>query len=237
MKKEELEKKLEGLDYPDIELPNHQRRLKMALLSSGRFAKRSFINFPPFADYVKEASMFKKVLMSAGAVALVAVLVVVGLTITTFKDSSQAQAQELVGKAISKVDGLSPDERQAVEQKVQVDLNRMLHDAKIAKDLAIVDRNTLDQEIIALNSSNSPVVSPDSILKKAIPDSKNLVTILRFTDRYGQKVTLGMDANNIPLWCMVDVIKAVIPAPTGKDPTATRLYKDNGDTPPPTPAK
>ena len=41
MKHEDLIKKLENLKTPEIELPGHKQALKMALLSSGRFKKRT----------------------------------------------------------------------------------------------------------------------------------------------------------------------------------------------------
>jgi inhibitor of cysteine peptidase len=45
MKHEDLTKKLENLKTPDIELTGHRRALKMALLSSGRFKKRTIMDW------------------------------------------------------------------------------------------------------------------------------------------------------------------------------------------------
>jgi len=41
MKHEDLVQKLETLETPDIELPGHRQTLRMALLNSGRFRKRT----------------------------------------------------------------------------------------------------------------------------------------------------------------------------------------------------
>jgi len=45
MKHEDLTKKLENLKTPDIELTGHRRALKMALLNSGRFKKRTVMDW------------------------------------------------------------------------------------------------------------------------------------------------------------------------------------------------
>ncbi|UCD22772.1 MAG: beta-propeller domain-containing protein [Chloroflexota bacterium] len=45
MKRDDLIKKLESLKTPDIELSGHRRALKMALLSSGRFKKRTIMDW------------------------------------------------------------------------------------------------------------------------------------------------------------------------------------------------
>jgi inhibitor of cysteine peptidase len=45
MKHEDLMKKLENLETPEIELPGHRQALKMALLSSGRFKERTIIDW------------------------------------------------------------------------------------------------------------------------------------------------------------------------------------------------
>jgi len=45
MKHEDLIKKLENLETPEIELPGHRQALKMALLSSGRFKARTIMDW------------------------------------------------------------------------------------------------------------------------------------------------------------------------------------------------
>ena len=45
MKHEDLIKKLENLETPEIEVPGHKQALKMALLNSGRFKERTIMNW------------------------------------------------------------------------------------------------------------------------------------------------------------------------------------------------
>jgi len=45
MRQEDLIKKLENLETPEIELPGHRQALKMALLNSGRFQQRTIMDW------------------------------------------------------------------------------------------------------------------------------------------------------------------------------------------------
>ncbi len=45
MKQEDLLKRLENLETPEIELPGHRQALRMALLNSGRFKKRTILDW------------------------------------------------------------------------------------------------------------------------------------------------------------------------------------------------
>lgn len=45
MKQEDLIKRLENLETPEIELPGHKQGLRMALLNSGRFNKRTVLDW------------------------------------------------------------------------------------------------------------------------------------------------------------------------------------------------
>ncbi|TET57096.1 MAG: hypothetical protein E3J50_01800, partial [Dehalococcoidia bacterium] len=45
MKQEDLIKRLENLETPEIELPGHRQALRMALLNSGRFRKRTVLDW------------------------------------------------------------------------------------------------------------------------------------------------------------------------------------------------
>lgn len=67
MNKDDLIKKLENLDLPKIELPNHQRRLKMALLNSGYFKERTTM------------SLLKKAIPVGSVIAIAAIIAVISL--------------------------------------------------------------------------------------------------------------------------------------------------------------
>lgn len=92
MNKDDLIKKLENLDLPEIELPSHQRRLKMALLNSGYFKKQTTM------------SLLKK-FAPIGAVAVIALLAVVG--VNYFKNPSLVEESD-TGLLQEPLDNSSP---------------------------------------------------------------------------------------------------------------------------------
>ena len=79
MKKEELEKKLENINLPQIEIQSHKQRLKMALLDSGYFKEKIIMSWT-------------KKLVSVG-VAL-ALIIVLGVTVVNPK-IMEARAMEI----------------------------------------------------------------------------------------------------------------------------------------------
>jgi hypothetical protein len=70
MKTEELFKKLEGLEYPDVEVAGHKRRLKTALLSSSTFSRQTA------GSRDDNLTRLRRVLVPAGIVVLVALLMI-----------------------------------------------------------------------------------------------------------------------------------------------------------------
>lgn len=80
MKHEDLMKKLENLETPEIELSGHRQALKMALLSSGRFKERTIM------DWVK---------ILAPVTAAVLLIAVVGFPNVIQPRLQMAQAKEI----------------------------------------------------------------------------------------------------------------------------------------------
>lgn len=81
MNKDDLIKKLENLDLPEVEFPSHKRQLKMALLNSGYFKKQTTM------------SLLKK-FAPIGAVAVITLLIVVG--VSYFKNPSSVSQNSIL---------------------------------------------------------------------------------------------------------------------------------------------
>lgn len=88
MNNEDLIKKLEKIDLPEVEFPSHQRQLKMALLNSGYFRKQTTMSL-----LKKTMSLLKKI-APIGAVAVIALFVVVG--VNYFKNPSSVSRNNLL---------------------------------------------------------------------------------------------------------------------------------------------
>ena len=104
MKEEDLIKKLENIELPDIKLQGHQRRLRMALLDAGYLKRQRKDIIPGLITYkikgVKDTMMkrlisqqpvWKTVTVAAAAVALILGLNLGGASLSMKSDYAQAQ--------------------------------------------------------------------------------------------------------------------------------------------------
>ncbi len=185
MKKEDVIKKLEELDFPEIEPQGHKRRLKMALLSSAAFDKRSFCDLFPIYKNFKELSVQKKryaLIGAASAIALVAVAA--GSFVFSFNPNT-VNAQEVAQKSYNTVSSMSAEELQLLCEKVKNEEPlALLAMAKEAGDLQVL---TAEEFISELNSQRCGV-------EMDLPDEFKNVTFLKFTaPDDGMKVVLGVD--------------------------------------------
>jgi hypothetical protein len=119
MQNDDFLKQLENLDLPQIELPTHQRRLKMALLNSGYWEKQ------PARTRVKKV-------VPVGT--LVAVLAIAGIVSFT-GPPSQVSAQDIAQKSYERVVSLPADQQAKVSAKLRLDSRTILQEAYNAKDL------------------------------------------------------------------------------------------------------
>lgn len=104
MKNEDLMKKLENLETPEIELSGHRQALKMALLGSGRFKERTIM------DWVK---------ILAPVTAAVLLIVVVGFPNVIQPRLQMAQAKEIAMSNLQVRDLMEENELEITEVKLQ----------------------------------------------------------------------------------------------------------------------
>ena len=199
MKKEELIKKLEELDYPEIEPADHKRRLEIALLSSKNFRQHGFKDFFLDVNWLKELTMFKKIILSVSACAIVALLIVGGLFISSINNPTTVSAQGLVDQAITQVAAANPQDIQVMESKAQMKLTAFLNEAKQANDLTTIDKSAVYKA----------VAENQVALVAAMPNSEP-VQYLRFT-RDGSIFIFGLDSGNLLVWFAQNPPKALAP--------------------------
>ena len=107
MKEEELIKKLENVELPDIKLQSHQRRLRMALLDADCLKRQRAITFSELAkskvkgvkDIMIKGLVSRQPIWKTAVVGMVALALVVGLSLTipSFSTDS-AYAADIVQK-------------------------------------------------------------------------------------------------------------------------------------------
>jgi hypothetical protein len=176
MNKEDLIKKLDNLDLPEIELQNHRRRLKMALLNSGYWkGERTIMSL-----------LKKQIVPFSGFIAIVAIIIVFSIV---FKSATlPVSAQELAQKSYDKVASLSPEQQEALKKTTgALDARDLLEEALSAEDLKVL---TYDEF-----ASQYPPVPPDQEGKL------RTLMFLRFTHSNGLTVILGIDRNFLPAFC------------------------------------
>jgi hypothetical protein len=195
MNKDDLIKKLENLDIPEVELQSHRRRLKMALLNSGYWKGETTM------------SLLKKAVPVGGIVAIAAIIVVFSFI---FKGTTpQADAQQIAQKSYQAVSSLTPEQQGKLKHSIgigfgtgigygtPIDVRDLLQEAQNAKDLEVLTYEEF--------ASQCPV-PPD-------PEGKlRNLKFLQFTNADGLKVILGLDQNNLPAFTLASYRNAQPPA-------------------------
>ncbi len=202
MNKNDFIKKLENLDLPKIELPSHQRRLKMALLNSGYFKEQFTMT-----------TLLKKVTLPVGALALVAIVAVSVISLTG--QPSQASAQEIAKKTYQTISNLPADQQARISGAVGFDSSTALQEAMNAPDLKALSYDEF---------AGSGPIPPD-------PDGKlHTLKFLQYTGSQGQIVTLGIDQkSNLPVFGSVKMQNANPPAGvSGEQGFNTMIRDGNG---------
>ena len=174
MNTDDLIKKLENLDFPKVELPSHQRRLKMALLNSGYYKGETTMSV-----------LQKRIVPVGGVIAIAAIIVVFSFVFRSATPPVSAQA--IAQKSYSKVASLSPEQQETLKRTTgRLDTYDLLEEALSAEDLKVLTYEEF--------ASQCPV-PPD-------PDGKlDTLMFLQFTHSNGLTVILGIDQDYLPAFC------------------------------------
>jgi hypothetical protein len=171
MNTDDLIKKLENLDLPEVDLQSHRRRLKMVLLNSGCWKGETTM------------SLLKKRIVPVGGIIAIAAIIVVFSFV--FKSATPpVSAQEIAQKSYNKVASLSPEQQETLKRTTgRLDSRDLLEEALNAEDLKVLTYEEF--------ASQCPV-PPD-------PDGKlNTLIFLQFTHSNGLTVILGIDQDYLP---------------------------------------
>lgn len=143
MNQEDLIKKLENLNLPEVKTAGHQNKLRQTLLNSKKFNESEKTQFKHgWAVLFSRKTIFS---MSTLMIAFIVVGSILGLTPQNSPDVAQAEAMDIVRGALQKVRLLSPEKRIELEATLGKDLNEILAEASKAKDLRWI--GTGDMEV------------------------------------------------------------------------------------------
>ena len=105
MKEEELIRKLENVELPDIKLQSHQRRLRMALLDAGSLKRQRGITILELVkskvkvgkDTITRGLVSRQPVWKTGVFGILALILVIGLSLTIPSSSTEsAYAADIV---------------------------------------------------------------------------------------------------------------------------------------------
>ena len=203
-------KNLELLEIPAPHAKHHQVLLRKALLSSSHWDKKtSFFDF--FVKGGEEITVMKKFL-NVGIIALVLIVAALFVVFSPMArtNTQRAYAEQLAQDSSQAVAQLTPSELQKLKQRLPLDPDELLQEAKNAKDLQILTYDQFMSEYgnVTMGTGGMTVNANGSITPPALPngtlnpgpqtiDMHNL-KFMQFTDTQGDKVVIGIDQNNLP---------------------------------------
>lgn len=207
-------------DFPEIATPRHERRLRTALLANRQFRRGGFLNFFN-PNFMKN---FSKIAVGA----TIALVFSLGIIPVAKLQAAKAEAREIVEQSQNVVANLSASEIAAIEKSLNADLGKSLAEARAAPDLKFVGeidlkieaektakmlRESLRDGTASISEDGTTVMiqkSEGSEKKNVIGHSEikndfGKVKMLEYTNPAGQKVTLGLDENDIPVLKLIEI--------------------------------
>lgn len=185
--KEELIKRLERLDLPNIKLPRHRQNLNMALLHSG------------YLTLKKQTTMsLMRKFATAGTIALAAAVVAIGIGYFKNPGSSVAYAKQLAQSSYHAVLSLSPAQQIALGNRIGWNVStpaELLREATNANDLSTVSYNQFMHENAQTSVASTANTTSATSNPSATADMHN-ARFLQFTAQNGEVIYLAIEQNN-----------------------------------------
>lgn len=220
-----MEERLSGLDFPEIKLAGHQARLKNSLLVSRRFSPNNNLNLLFMIKQVKfavPALLFLTLVMvvglslmpglnKAGTAQAKELIAESRFAITQLSQEARAQLEELIQADLSKSleEAYNANDLEYIGEE---DLAARSRDVTDDLQIDFLDQETgvasQDGEAKAITTtiSSSNSGSDDNVklgFGKFIADynakTMTKIKVLKYTDKNGNKVILGLNADNLPV--------------------------------------
>lgn len=201
--KHTLEKHLEHMQIPTLTVKKFASQLEKELMSASSWNKKS--NFRDFLWKGGENIMIQHKIITSGIAFGVMAIVIAGGIFLLPNNTKTAYAEQIAQQSYHALSHLSPDKLQDLKQRLPVDPNDLLSEAKNAKDLQTI---TYDQfvkytpQIKMRVGMVSGKGEGDQLPPLGTPETMDMhnYKFLQFTDPNGYKVILGIDENNLPVF-------------------------------------
>lgn len=180
------------MTVPTASLAAHQAQLKQALLAASPPTKTT-------TKHIWRILMRKKKIVIPGvASAVVALALAVGIVIQM---QMPVSAAELTRRSIHTVATLSPSERKDLNTRVNGDAQKVLEDAKKAKDLKVLTYDEYKKQATQVPGAPNGSASLPIGDRAGGPDITKL-RYLVYTGNDGTHNVIGIDDNNLPVLIM-----------------------------------
>jgi hypothetical protein len=202
---------LEEIKMQSIDMHNHRTELRRALLTSSHWDKQQKDIFSLWKG--GEKIMQKNKFITTGvALGILAVVFISGLVFIP-KNDKTAYAEQIAQQSYHTVSTLTPEQQEEIKQRVHMDPTELLKDAKNAKDLQSLTYDQFISQYPEMHIGPMPgdahtvqISDGDANVDPAIPTPGNesmdmhALKFLQFTDKDGNKVVIGIDQKNLPVF-------------------------------------
>jgi hypothetical protein len=193
-----------------IAMPQHQTALRRALLTSSYWDnknKRTFLFWKG-----GEEAMKKRTIATAGFALCMLVAITAGAFTLLPKNTTTAYAEQVAQKSYQTVSNLTPEQQAQLKERVHMDPRELLQEAKNAKDLKTI---TYDQFMASMpdtkmkfstnggNAVYGPGTPPSDKAAGIETMDMHSLKFLQFTSSEGDKVTLGIDQQDLPVFSFI----------------------------------
>jgi hypothetical protein len=191
-------------------MPLHQAALRRALLTSSYWGNQHQRRFLFWKG--GEETMKKRTFATAG----LALCMIVAITATAFillpKNTKTAYAEQVAQKSYQTVSNLTPEQQAQLKEQVHMDPRELLQEAKNAKDLKTITYDEFTKTMPKMKMSfrtngGNAAYGPEKQLpeKAAGIDTIDMRSFkfLQFTNSGGDKVTLGINQQDLPVFSFI----------------------------------
>ena len=185
--KEELIKRLERLDLPNIKLPRHRQNLNRALLHSGYLTLKK-----------QTAMSLMRKFATAGTIALAVAVIAIGIGYFKNPGSSVAYAKQLAQSSYHAVLSLSPAQQIALGNRIGWSVStpaELLREATNANNLSTVSYNQFMHENAQTSVASTANTTNATSNPSATADMHN-AQFLQFTAQNGEVIYLAIEQND-----------------------------------------
>lgn len=199
MNNKDIIKQLESIDFPEINMPDRQQQLRVALLK--KHNKKLL-----FSDFFEDLSFIIMNKKFTFAKVLVLAVAVVSLSFIGLKEIPKVEAKQIAQNSYNAVASLSTEQLESLKKQIGMmsDPAGLLEEAKNAKDLTTLTYEQLIAENPSISELEGISISSNNKDDKVVNISLKDAKILKFTNKEGSEVLVAISpTSNLPVFIAI----------------------------------